>query len=77
MTKPSKSKIVKAEITKRPESLFDPMPKVIVTFETGEKEELFEFYPDEIDFKENEFIGLTKNEALKLRQKKDKEFLQS
>jgi len=70
-------KIIKAKITERPKSLFDPMPKVIVTYENGEQEELFEFYPDEIDFEEEEFIGLTKREALRLRQEKDIDYLQS
>jgi hypothetical protein len=70
-------KIVEARITERPKSLFDPMPKVIVTYENGEQEELFQFYPDEIDFKAEEFIGLTKREALRLRQKKGIDYLRS
>ena len=69
------SEIVEARITQRPKSLFDPMPKVIVTYENGEQEELFDFYPDEIDFEEQEFIGLTRKEALRLRQKKDIDYL--
>jgi hypothetical protein len=56
----------------------DPMPKVMVVMdgETTEKE-LFQFYPDEIDFNSNEFIGLTEDEARALKGKKDKHFLQS
>jgi len=65
------SEIVEARITQRPKNLFDPMPKVIGTYENGEQEELFEFFPDEIDFEDQEFIGLTRKEALRLRQKKD------
>jgi hypothetical protein len=69
--------IVKAKITKRPKNLFDPMPKVIATFEDGEIKELFEFYPDEIDFDKEEFIGLTEKEARRLKYKKDINYLQS
>ena len=60
-----------------PHGMFDPMPKVTVTYEDGTVEELFEFYPDEISFKSSEFAGLTRQEALDLRHKKDKRYLQS
>lgn len=73
----SKNIIVKAEITKRPQGLFDPMPKVIVTFENGETKELFEFYPDEINFSEDEFVGLTERDARKLKYKKDVDYLKT
>jgi len=68
-------KITKAEIgpypRPMPEGMFDPMPKVTVEYEDGSTEELFSFYPDEISFTEAEFIGLTKEEAMKLRHNKD------
>jgi len=32
--------------------------QVKVQFNNGEEKTLFEFYPDEISFSENEFIGL-------------------
>ena len=61
-----------------PASLFDPMPQVMVVLE-GESQEklLFEYYPDEISFSPNEFIGLTEAEAKRLKFKKDKNYLQS
>lgn len=70
-------KIIKCEITAMPKGLFDPMPKVIVTFENGSTEELFDYYPDEISFSESEFIGLTKEKAHLLKFVKDKKYLQS
>lgn len=60
-----------------PKGYFDPMPKVIATFEDGTTKELFEYYPDEISFSESEFIGLTEDEARHLKFKKDKHYLQS
>jgi hypothetical protein len=60
-----------------PEGMFDPMPSVTATFEDGTTKKLFTFYPDEIDFKESEFIGLTEQEALSLRHKKDVAHLRS
>lgn len=60
-----------------PEGMFDPMPGVSVTYQDDTSENLFSFYPDEISFSEREFIGLTKTEALDLRHKKDKNYLQS
>jgi hypothetical protein len=69
------NKIVKAHITAMPKSMFDPMPKVIVETEDGNTEELFQYYPDEISFTSNEFIGLTIEEGRDLKVKKDKAFL--
>jgi hypothetical protein len=60
-----------------PEGLFDEMPTVSVVFSDGSEEDLFQFYPDEIDFSEEELIGLTREEAFELRRKKDREYLQS
>ena len=57
-------KIKSARITPMPKSFFDPMPKVIVTYEDGSEETLFEYYPDEISFSASEFIGLTREEAM-------------
>lgn len=70
-------KIINARITKMPENLFDPMPQVIAEFEDGTIKTLFTFYPDEISFTPNEFIGLTEKEAHDLFHKKDVRFLQS
>ena len=70
-------KIRSAIITAMPASFLDPMPEVIVTFENGHSKTLFSFYPDEIQFKDNEFIGLTEGEAHDLKRKKDVAFLRS
>lgn len=74
-------KIVSARITPMPrpmpDGMFDSMPEVWVTFEGGQEEKLFSFYPDEISFTANEFIGLTEDEARHLKVKKDKQYLQS
>ena len=60
-----------------PDGMLDPMPQVKVQFDDGSKKTLFEFYPDELSFTEDEFIGLTEEQAHELRMKKDIEFLQS
>jgi hypothetical protein len=70
-------KIVSARITAMPKGYFDPMPQVWVTYEDNKEQMLFEFYPDEISFSANEFIGLTRSEAIHLKFKKDKAYLQS
>ena len=70
-------KIIKAKITAMPKSFFDPMPKVIVQTEDGIEHTLFEYYPDEISFMANEFIGLTLEEGKDLRRQKDLRYLKS
>jgi hypothetical protein len=70
-------KIVSATISVLPKDFFDPMPTVTVTFEDGEIKELFEFYPDEISFTESEFVGLTEEEARRLKFTKDRNYLRS
>ena len=70
-------KIINAEITKMPRSFGDPMPQVIVEFENGTKKTIFEFYPDEISFSPEEFIGLTEEQARRLKFERDKQYLQS
>lgn len=70
-------KITSARITPMPKSLFDPMPEVFVTLENGEEVALFSYYPDEISFTPNEFVGLTIEEARHLKFKKDKAYLTS
>ena len=59
----------------KPVGLFDPMPKVIATFDDGQRKELFEFYPDEIMFDEGELVGLTEEEAHQLKRQKDVAYL--
>jgi hypothetical protein len=70
-------KIVSARITDMPRNFFDPLPQVWVTYEGGKEQMLFEYYPDEISFRTDEFIGLTRSEAVHLKFRKDKAYLQS
>lgn len=58
------------------EDIFN-MPKVAVTYSDGSEETLFSFYPDELSFSEREFIGLTRDQAMRLRHRKDVAYLQS
>lgn len=60
-----------------PKGILDPMPQVKVQFDDGSEKVLFEFFPDELSFTEDEFIGLTEEQAHELRMKKDIEFLHS
>ena len=69
--------ILKAKISPLPKTMFDPMPEVVVTWEDGSVESLFEFYPDEIQFHPEEFVGLTREEAFQLRHRRDVAWLQS
>lgn len=73
--------IVKCVIGKYPRPLpygiLDKMPEVIVTLSNSEEKTLFEFYPDELSFTEEEFIGLTEEMAHQLRSEKDVKYLQS
>lgn len=56
---------------------FFNMPKVAVTYDDGKEETLFSFYPDELSFSEREFIGLTRDQAMSLRHRKDVAYLRS
>lgn len=73
--------IISARITAMPRpmpaGMFDPMPQVFVTLEDNQEQLLFEFYPDEISFTEQEFIGLTLEQAKGLKFKKDNNYLRS
>lgn len=72
-------KIVKCSIGPYPKSRMDfgNIPHVKVVFEDGEEKDLFTFYPDELRFSESEFIGLTEEQARKLRHDKDVAYLRS
>ena len=76
MTQPT---IVACEIGPYPKSFADffNMPKVAVTYNDGKEETLFSFYPDELSFSEREFIGLTRDQAMNLRHRKDVAYLRS
>mgnify|MGYP001468952088 CR=1 FL=1 len=67
-------KITEARVTVS-KSMFD-IPSVFVTID-GKEEKLFDFYPDEISFSSFEFIGLTKEEAKKIKYTKDLNYLRS
>ena len=70
-------KIISARITALPNSLLDPLPEVWVTNANGEEGRLFDYYPDEISFTPDEFVGLTVAEARRLKFKKDRDYLGS
>ncbi len=74
----SNSKIVSARITDMPRSMFDPMPQVWVKTEgSDEEQKLFEYYPDEIRFSPDEFVGLSLEEGKRLKFNKDVDFLKN
>lgn len=50
---------------------------VYATFEDGSEKMLFKYFPDELYFSEDEFLGLTEDEAHELFHKKDIEYLRS
>lgn len=70
-------KVISSRITEQPKGLFDPMPQVYVTMEDGQEQFLFEYYPDEISFRPEEFVGLTIDECRRLKFVKDKRYLTS
>jgi hypothetical protein len=79
--KPTEPVIIKCTIVPYPrpmeQGMFDPMPEVKVQFNNGNEKSLFSFYPDEISFNESEFIGLTEENARRLKFEKDKIYIQS
>lgn len=60
-----------------PKEYFDPLPEIYVTLEDKSEVLLFTYYPDEISFTPEEFIGLTVEEARHLKFVKDKKYLES
>lgn len=68
-------KIVSAKVGPFPRGFSLAMPKVTVTFEDGTEKELFSFYPDEIMFYGEEFIGKTEEQAMSLRHARDVAYL--
>ena len=70
-------RVINARITAQPKSLFDPMPEVYVTLEGGEEVLLFDYYPDEISFTAEEFVGLPLDECRHLKFVKDRNYLTS
>jgi hypothetical protein len=70
-------KIVKARIEPGSGGIFGTLPQVMITLEGEEEQRLFDYYPDEISFTADEFIGLTRAQAVELKFNKDKAYLQS
>jgi hypothetical protein len=69
-------RITAARITTMPATLLDPLPTVYVTI-GGTEMELFSYYPDEISFRPEEFIGLTLAVARRLKFDKDRRYLEA
>lgn len=67
-----KNRIMFCEITK-----MRFVNEVDVMYEDGSVETLFKYYPDELSFTEQEFIGLTKDEAMELFKYRDIAYLRS
>jgi hypothetical protein len=70
-------RITSAVVDPSPASIFAPLPAVTATFDDGSTEKLFTFYPDEISFSAEEFVGKTRVEAHRLKQQKDAAFLRA
>lgn len=69
-------RITAARIAGLPQQMFGPNPEVIATVD-GVEVKLFDYYSDEISFTPEEFLGLTVEEGRALKQRKDKDYLQS
>ena len=69
------SRIASVVIGPTPVRITDSMPEVTATFEDGTVKALFAFFPDELSFREDEFVGLTEAEALCLKSDKDLSYL--
>ena len=52
-------------------------PGVTVTYVDGTTERIFTFYPDEIQFSAEEFVGLTRAQAMWLRHDRDVAYLRA
>lgn len=78
MTTPNPNdRIRRARITKMPEGLLDPIPEVFITLDDDSEHRLFSYYPDEIAFTPDDFIGLTVREARALKARRDLDYLRS
>lgn len=68
--------IVSARMSAQPKQIGDPLPEVWVTLEDGSEQKLFEYYPDEISFRPEDFVGLTTDEARLFKFGRDRAHLQ-
>lgn len=75
LSHPSDSKIVSATIIAP--GTWGSKNQVKARFNNGEEKVVVEYYPDELQFSPNEFVGLTEIEASMLFHKKDIAYLQS
>jgi hypothetical protein len=77
----SGKKILKAEITPlprpMPEGMNDPMPEIFATFEKDFRISLGTYYPDEVSFTADMFVGLTYHEATEMIFIENKKHIQS
>src|SRR5580765_568759 len=64
-------KITSVVISSMPKTMWDNMPTVTATFDDGSVKELFSYYPDELSFAPEEFVGLTEEQARTLKFNKD------
>jgi antirestriction protein ArdC len=72
-----RNQIVSARITDLPKKIGDPLPEVWATFQDGTDKMLFTYYPDEISFQAQDFIGLTEEEATLFKFGRDRAYLQT
>lgn len=70
-------KIVSADVGTMPTKMTDRMPEVTALLEDGSKTVLFTYYPDELTFLPEEFIGLTVEEGKALKREKDIAYLRT
>jgi hypothetical protein len=70
-------KIVSAKISPMPISIMDPLPQVTITLANGTETFLFEYFPDEISFTPEDFVGKTVDEAWELKRQRDIAYFQS
>jgi len=72
---PTPPRIVSATIGPIPVEVWDPLPEVTATFTDGSVRRLFSYFPDEVSFLPQEFVGMTEDEARALKAKKDSVYL--
>ncbi len=70
-------KIIEVDCGIMPNSVLDAPPVVTVTYEDQSTERLFSYFADEIQFTPSDFLGLSRDEALEIRLKKDLAYLKS
>ena len=55
--------IISAVVGPMPVKITDPLPKVAVKYDDGTEEVLFDFFPDEVQYSESDFVGKTREQA--------------